>query len=42
MSTRFEVMEDDCIGCALCEERAPDNLEMVSEEAVARVVAQPQ
>lgn len=38
---RIEVDGDDCIGCGLCEERAPENLEMAQEEGVARVVAQP-
>ncbi|HJO24550.1 MAG: ferredoxin [Myxococcota bacterium] len=41
MLARFEVLRDDCIGCSLCEERAPDNLEMVPKEAAVRVVAQP-
>ena len=41
MLSRFEVMEDDCIGCALCRERAPANMDVVAEKAVARVVAQP-
>lgn len=41
MRNRFEVVEDDCIGCALCSERAPENVEMLAEETIARVVAQP-
>ncbi len=41
MLARVEVLGEDCIGCALCRERAPENFEMVAEEAVARVVAQP-
>jgi len=38
---RFEVMEDDCIGCGLCKERAPENFEVIAEKKVARVFAQP-
>ena len=41
MLARFEVMKDDCSACALCKERAPENMEIVAEEVVARVVAQP-
>ncbi len=41
MLARFEVIMDDCIGCALCKERAPDNFEMVEDKNVAQVVAQP-
>ncbi len=41
MLARFEVQEDDCIGCGLCPERAPENMEMVDGQSVARVVAQP-
>ena len=41
MLARFEVLEEDCIGCNLCQERAPENMEMVAEAAVARVAAQP-
>jgi ferredoxin len=41
MPAHFEVQEDECIGCALCPERAPENLEMVDGGAVARVIAQP-
>jgi len=38
---RIEVDQDDCIGCGLCEERAPENLEIEREEGAAQVVAQP-
>ncbi len=38
---RFEVVESECIGCALCPERAPDNVQMVEGQSLARIVAQP-
>lgn len=38
---RYHVDEDLCIGCGLCRERAPDNLDMVASGSVARVVQQP-
>ncbi|MCC6763023.1 MAG: ferredoxin [Deltaproteobacteria bacterium] len=38
---RFEVAEDDCIGCGLCEKRAPENLRMPAGGVVATVVKQP-
>jgi ferredoxin len=38
----FEVIEDDCIGCRLCSERAPENLEIPPGSAVARVFKQPE
>jgi len=38
---RIEVDADDCTGCGLCEERAPQNLEIDPDEAIARVAAQP-
>ncbi len=41
MLARFEVIMDDCIGCTLCKERAPDNFEMLEDRNVAHVVAQP-
>jgi ferredoxin len=41
MPTHFEVIEDDCIGCALCIERAPENLEIVRDESIAHIIAQP-
>lgn len=42
MARRFEVVEGDCVGCALCSERAPENLEMPAGESVARVFKQPE
>ncbi len=41
MRTRFEVAEDDCVGCRLCEERAPENLRIPPGESAATVVKQP-
>ncbi len=41
MPARFVVLEDDCMGCGLCEQRAPENLEMVDDDDVARVYSQP-
>jgi ferredoxin len=38
---RFEVAEDDCIGCGLCEKRAPENLRIPPGETTATVVKQP-
>ncbi|MEB2346243.1 MAG: ferredoxin [Deltaproteobacteria bacterium] len=37
----FEIDEDLCIGCGLCRERAPDNMETGPGSSVARVVRQP-
>ncbi|MBM4335501.1 MAG: ferredoxin [Deltaproteobacteria bacterium] len=39
---RFHVEERLCIGCGLCRERAPDNLETPADTSVARVVRQPE
>ncbi len=41
MPHHFEVVEDDCIGCGLCSERAPENFEVPGGSSVARVVKQP-
>lgn len=41
MPREFEVIEDDCIGCKLCVERAPENLEIPDGSSVARVFRQP-
>ncbi len=41
MQTRFEVLEDDCSSCGLCQERAPENVEIVAESGLARVFSQP-
>ncbi len=42
MSERFEVVDEDCIGCGLCSERAPANLEIPSGARTARVFKQPE
>ena len=42
MRRRFEVVDQDCIGCGLCEERAPENLEIPPGASTARVVKQPE
>ncbi len=42
MLDRFEVVEDDCIGCGLCSNRAPENLEIPTGTALARVFKQPE
>ncbi|MCP5055477.1 MAG: ferredoxin [bacterium] len=42
MRRRFEVVEEECIGCALCSERAPENLEIPAGTSIARVFKQPQ
>lgn len=41
MPDEFEVVEDECIGCRLCVERAPGNLEIPDGSAAARVFRQP-
>ena len=38
----FEVVEEDCIGCGLCSERAPENLEIQAGTLVAQVFKQPE
>ena len=42
MPDRFEVVEEDCIGCGLCSERAPENLEIPAGTRTAQVVKQPE
>lgn len=37
----FEIDEDLCIGCGLCRERAPENLDTPTGSHVATVVRQP-
>lgn len=37
----LEVDEALCTGCGLCENRAPENLEMEDDEFRARVIRQP-
>ncbi len=39
---RFEVIEEDCIGCGLCSDRAPDNLEIPAGSSTAQVFKQPE
>lgn len=41
MPREFEVIEEDCIGCRLCSERAPENLEIPEGSTLARVFKQP-
>ncbi len=41
MPMRFEVLEDDCSSCGLCQERAPENGEMAAGSGLARVFTQP-
>jgi ferredoxin len=42
MPSRFEVIEDDCTGCGLCSERAPENLEIPPGTSMAQVFKQPE
>lgn len=42
MPREFEVVEEDCIGCRLCSERAPENLEIPEGSSLARVFKQPE
>ena len=42
MPDRFEVVEEDCIGCGLCSERAPENLEIAAGASTAQVFKQPE
>ncbi len=42
MPHRFEVVEEDCIGCGLCSERAPENLEIRAGTSTAQVFKQPE
>jgi ferredoxin len=37
----LEVEETLCTGCGLCEERAPENMEVPEDDLVAKVVKQP-
>ena len=39
---RFEVLEDDCVGCGLFSERAPENLEIPAGTSTAQVFKQPE
>ncbi len=40
-TARLAIDDDLCIGCGLCRERAPENIELVPSEPYARVVKQP-
>lgn len=40
-SIQLEIDESHCTKCGLCEERAPENMEMVTDEPYARVIKQP-
>ena len=42
MLRRFKVVEEDCIGCGLCSERAPENLEIPADASTAQVFKQPE
>jgi len=42
MPDSFEVVEEDCIGCGLCAERAPENLELAIDNRIAKVFKQPE
>lgn len=42
MPHQFEVVEDDCIGCGLCSNRAPENLEIPTGTSLAQVFKQPE
>lgn len=42
MPNRFEVVADDCTGCGLCSERAPDNLDIPAGSSTAAVFKQPE
>ena len=42
LSDRFEVIDEDCIGCGLCSERAPETLEIPTGTSGARVFKQPE
>ncbi|MCP4007684.1 MAG: ferredoxin [bacterium] len=42
MPRQFEVIDRDCTGCRLCEERAPENFEIPAGSSTAQVVKQPE
>ncbi len=42
MQRRFEVLEEDCIGCGLCVERAAETMAIPGSSSTARVIKQPQ
>lgn len=41
MSARFRVDDELCIGCGLCRERAPDNMDLPRGASTACVARQP-
>ncbi|MCP3985382.1 MAG: ferredoxin [bacterium] len=41
MPQRFEVVDEDCIGCGLCSERAPENFEIPAGTGLVRLHKQP-
>ncbi len=41
MLTRLSVDEELCIGCGLCHERAPHNVDVPSGAQVAKITKQP-
>ena len=42
MHRRFKVSDDDCTGCGLCSERAPENFEPRTGDMIVRIKSQPQ
>ncbi len=42
MPLRFDVIDEDCIRCGLCAERAPENLSMPTASPAAEVFKQPE
>jgi ferredoxin len=42
MLSRVEVVVQDCIGCGLCAERAPENMAMTDGGSTAEVLKQPE
>ena len=42
MLSRFEVIEEDCVGCGLCSQRAPENFEVPADTQMAQVCKQPE
>ncbi len=41
MQQCFQVVEEDCTGCGLCKERAPENFEIPEGSSIALVSKQP-
>jgi ferredoxin len=39
---RFEVVEEDCVGCGLCVERAAENMAIPGSSSAAQVIKQPE